>query len=129
MSALVDLGPPDRTRCLPVPVMPAVRRSWLRLRLVHRRHRPREASESLRLSAGLLGVQRHCPARDIVVVVPGNLGAIAINPISAQLNLLAVTTRADAGTANVRQGSGNMPAPGLMRAARAASGGTAEPAC
>jgi len=62
-------------------------------------------------------------------VVPGNLGAIAINPISAQLNLLAVTTRADAGTANVRQGSGNMPAPGLMRAARAASGGTAEPAC
>jgi len=52
------------------------------------------------------------PLGDIVVVVPGNLGAIAINPISAQLNLLAVTTRADAGTANVRQGSGNMPAPG-----------------
>jgi hypothetical protein len=32
----------------------------------------------------------------------GNLDTVAINPISAQLNLLAVTTRADARTANVR---------------------------
>jgi hypothetical protein len=29
------------------------------------------------------------PARDIVVVILGNLDTIAINPISAKLNLLA----------------------------------------
>ena len=40
------------------------------------------------------------PARDIVVVVLGNLDTIAINPISAQLNRLAVSARPAARTGN-----------------------------
>lgn len=50
-----------RARPLPLPVLPAVRRPRLRLRLVCGRHRRRQADQPLWLSARVLGLQRLLP--------------------------------------------------------------------